>query len=97
MDTQSGFIVACDVIAMTNEEQSLIPLLDLVQQDFGLSSPPAEMLADGMLCNGANLQLLEDRGVTLYSPIKMADPTTNPARRPDLSQPVPQKSGISCL
>ncbi|MFO1045292.1 MAG: hypothetical protein U0941_26235 [Planctomycetaceae bacterium] len=45
-----------------------------------------------MLCNGANLQLLEDRGVTLYSPIKMADPTTNPARRPDLSQPVPQKS-----
>ncbi|MFO1043182.1 MAG: IS1182 family transposase [Planctomycetaceae bacterium] len=92
VDTQSGFIVACDVIAMTNEEQSLIPLLDLVQQDFGLSSPPAEMLADGMLCNGANLQLLEDRGVTLYSPIKMADPTTNPARRPDLSQPVPQKS-----
>jgi transposase len=92
VDTQSGFIVACDVIAMTNEEQSMIPLLDRVQQDFGLSAAPAEMLADGMMCNGANLQLLQDRGVTLYSPIKVTDPLTNPACRPDLTQPVPQES-----
>lgn len=92
VDTQSGFIVACDVIAMTNEEQSMIPLLDRVQQDFGLSSAPAEMLADGMMCNGANLQLLEDRGVTLYSPIRVTDPMTNPACRPDPTQPVPEES-----
>lgn len=83
VDTQSGFIVACDVIAMTNEEQSLIPLLDRVQRDFGLSAAPAEMLADGMMSTGANLQLLEDRGVTLYSPIKVTDPLKNPACRPD--------------
>lgn len=92
VDTQSGFIVSCDVIAMTNEEHSLIPMLDRVQQDFGLSAAPREMLTDGMNCSGANLQQLEERRVTLYSPIKVTDPTTNPACRPDLTQPVPQES-----
>lgn len=60
--------------------------------ESGMSSAPAEMLADGMMCNGANLQLLEDRGVALYSPIRVTDPMTNPACRPDSTQPVPEES-----
>lgn len=89
VDVGSGLIVGCDVIAMTNEEQSLAPQLEQVQQDFGLERPVPEVLADGMMCSGAHLALLETLGVTLYSPTKLADPTTNPARRADPSQPVP--------
>jgi transposase len=90
VDTQHGLIVACDVIAQTNEEQCLVGQLERVQQDFGLTAAPAEMLADGMMCSGDNLQQLEEREVTLYSPSKLADPATNPACREDPTVPVPQ-------
>jgi hypothetical protein len=90
VDTQNGLIVACDVIAQTNEDQFLVAQLESVQQDFELTVPPAEVLADGMMCSGDNLQQLEERKVTLYSPSKLADPTTNPACREDLRVPVPQ-------
>ena len=89
VDVASGMIVACDVIAMTNEEHHLVPQIEAVQTDFGLEQPPREMLADSMMLTGANLHALKERGVTLYSPSKQADLTTNPARRADLSQPVP--------
>lgn len=89
VDAQYGFIVAQDVLAMTDEEASLIPQLEQVQQDFGLEGLPPEVLADGVMCTGANLQGLQDRGCTLYSPSKLSDPTKNPAHRPDLTQPVP--------
>ena len=47
------------------------------------------MRTNSMMLTGANLSALQERGVTLYSPSKQADLTTNPARRADLSQPVP--------
>ena len=47
------------------------------------------MWADTRSLTGANLKALEERGVTLFAPSRPADPTTNPARRADLSQPVP--------
>ena len=89
VDVASGMIVACDVIAMTNEEHDLVAQVEAVQRDFGLAQPVSEVLADTMLLTGANLKALTDRGVTLFAPSKDADPTTNPARRADLSQPVP--------
>jgi hypothetical protein len=90
-DAQSGMIVGCDVIAQTNEDQFLVSQLENVQQDFGLASLSPEVLADGMMCTGDNLQQLSERQVTLYSPSKLADPTTNPACRADLSVPVPEE------
>ena len=89
-DAQSGMIVGCDVIAQTNEDQFLVSQLESVQQDFDLPALSPEVLADGMMCTGENLQQLDERQVTLYSPSKLADPTTNPACRADLSVPVPQ-------
>ena len=89
VDVPSGMIVACDVIAMTNEEHHLVSQIEAVQANFGLEQPPREMLADSMMLTGANLHALKERGVTLFSPSKQADLTTNPARRADLSQPVP--------
>lgn len=90
-DAQSGMIVGCDVIAQTNEDQFLVSQLENVQQDFDLPALSAEVLADGMMCTGENLQQLSERNVTLYSPSKLADPTTNPACRADLSVPVAQE------
>jgi transposase len=89
VDVASGLIVSADVIAMTNEEQSLVPALLEVQQDFGLPVPSAEMLTDGMNGTGANLEALEALGVTLYSPAAPLDPASNPALRDDPTQPVP--------
>lgn len=89
VDAQTGLIAACDVIPMTNEEQSLIPQIEEVQRDFGLSAPPPEMLADGLMASGANLQALEEMKVALYSPAKTLDPAQNPALREDPTQPVP--------
>ncbi|HEX3656371.1 MAG TPA: IS1182 family transposase [Pirellulales bacterium] len=88
VDVASGLIVSADVIAMTNEEQHLVPAILDVQEQFSLSVPPPEMLSDGMMCSGANLAALEELGVTLYSPIETPDPA-NPALRDDPRQPVP--------
>jgi transposase len=89
VDTRHGFIVACEVTSLTNEDSLLVPQIQEVQKDFGLDQPPPESLADGLMNTGANLQALDELGVTLYSPSKLADPATGPASRTDLTQPVP--------
>lgn len=89
VDVASGLIVATDVIAMTNEEHYLVPQIKAVQEDFQLAAPPPEMLGDGAMCSGANLAALKELGTVLYSPIAVPDPATNPALRPDPTQPVP--------
>ena len=89
VDMRSGLIVACEVIAMTNEEHHLVSQVEAVQANFGLEQPPSEVLADTRSLTGANLHALEQRGVTLFAPSKQPDPATNPARRADPTQPVP--------
>lgn len=90
VDTRHGLIVACDVTSLTNEDPLLIPQIETVQKDFGLEQPPPEVLMDGLMSTGVNLQALDERGITAYAPSKLADPGTSPAFRADLSQPVPQ-------
>lgn len=87
VDAETGFIVAVDVIAMTNEEQYLLAAVDDVQAQFGLKQAPPEMLADGLLSTGPILEGLEERGVTMFSPIPNSQ--HNPALRDDPRQPVP--------
>lgn len=89
VDIDSGLIVAADVLGVINEDPFLPAAVDQVQQQFGLAAPPPDMLADGLMCTGANLAALEDRGVTMYSPCEIPDPQTNPALRADPTQPVP--------
>jgi transposase len=90
VDVRSGMIVACEVIAMTSEEQHLVSQIEAVQANFGLEQPPGEVLADTTMLTGVNLHALQQRGVTLFAPSKQPDPQTNPARRADLSHPVPE-------
>ena len=88
VDVASGMVVSTDVIAMVDEEQYLIPAIEDVQEQFGLESPPADVLADGLMATGANLAALKERGITLYSPVSTPDPKTNPALRDDPTEPV---------
>lgn len=92
VDVASGLIVGCDVIAMTNEEASLVPQIEAVQRDFGLDAPVPEVLADGMMATGNNLACLHEMNVTCYSPSKQVPPDQNPAFREDLTQPVPESA-----
>lgn len=88
VDCQHGFIVGCDVIAMTNEEHFLVSQIKQVQSDFDLPTAPPEVLADGSIGTGANLAELQEMQVTLYSPAKMLTADENPALRSDVTQPV---------
>jgi len=75
VDTKAGFIVACDVIAMTDEHRSLISQIQHVQTDFNLPSPPAETLGDGAMSSGSNLKELERLGGDLVFSGKNAGPS----------------------
>lgn len=89
VDVASGLIVEATVLDVVNESRHLIPALEAVQEQFGLPQPPAEVLADGLMGTAANLAAAEERGITLYSPCPIPDPTKNPALRADPTQPVP--------
>jgi transposase len=90
VDVQSGLIVDATVLAVHNEDQHLFESLAQVQETFGLESPPAEVLVDGLIGTGANLAKAEELGVTIYSPCDIPDPSKNPALRADPTQPVPE-------
>lgn len=87
VDVDSGLIVAGDVIPHTDEEQHLVGAVKSVEANFGVK--PDEVLTDGLNATGANLAALDEMDVTVYSPSKTPDRTTNPAVRDDPTQPVP--------
>ena len=87
VDTDSGLIVAADVIADTNEKAMLPAALETVQEAY--SSKPDRILADGIFSHGSNLATLDSEGIDLYSPV--ATNENNPAHRADLTQPVPDE------
>jgi transposase len=89
VDIESGFIVGTDVLNVVNEDGHLIPAIEEVQQQFGLSLPPS-VLTDGLNGTGANLAACEERNIDVYSPCEIPDPATNPALRADPAQPVPE-------
>ena len=88
VDVHSGLIAAVDVLAESNEDRELIPMLEQAQRDYGLDKPPGEVLADGMMGTGANLHACEEREITLYSPVEAG--TDAVVVRADPSQPVPE-------
>ena len=89
VDIASGLIVGADVLNLVNEDGHLIAAVEEVQREFGLQSPP-EVLADGLMCTGANLAACAERGISIISPCDVPDPATNPALRADPTQPVPE-------
>ena len=88
VDVDSGLIVSADVIANTDEDNHLIAAIEDVQEQFGLESPPPEMLSDGLMATGENLSECAQQGIDLYSPVKGQNAADNPALRDDPKQPV---------
>jgi transposase len=88
VDVDSGLIVAAGVIAHTDEDKHMIPAVKEVMESFALEQPPKELLADGMMCTGENLEECDAMGIDFYSPIKLSRETDNPALRDDLGQAV---------
>lgn len=89
VDTQSGIILTSDVLSETSEEHELVAAVEQVKKDFGESVQ--SVLADSLFGTGENLKAMEDRKITLYSPLKGESKTPNPAIREELSEPVPQE------
>ena len=87
VDIDSGMIVSADVIPGSDEDKHLLAAVDDVKESFGLEEEPEQLLADGLNGTGENLQACEERGIDLYSPIKLGV-EGNPAERDDPRQPV---------
>jgi len=89
VDIDSGLIVDASVIAQSNESGELMSTIEQVRQDYDLAGPVEQVLADGLMATGENLQACEEIGVDLYSPVPGAHQGDNPALRTNLNEPVP--------
>lgn len=85
-ESRQGFVVDCDVVSGTPETAELLPSLDRLVAEHGVT--PQRGLADGAYATGDNIRGLEERGIEFYSHLNTPDPQTNPAVRPDPTQPV---------
>jgi len=65
VDIDSGLIVDQSVIAQSNESGELMSTIAHVSQDYGLDGPVNQVLADGLMATGENLQSCEEIGVDL--------------------------------
>lgn len=90
VDIGSGMIADSTVLDVVNEDGEMLPAVQRVQENFDLPAPPDKLLADGLMATGENISGCNDAGIDLISPMKTTDPTTNPAVRNDLTEPVAQ-------
>lgn len=88
VDVDSGLVVSADVLGSINEDKELVPSIEDVQEKFDLDASPAEVLADGLMATGENLDACHQRGIELFSPIKNQNDKDNPAIRDDPTQPI---------
>lgn len=88
VDIDSGMMVDQSVIAQSNESGELMATIQQVRQDYDLPGPVGEVLADGLMATGENLQACEEIGVDLYSPVPGAHQGDNPAVRERPHEPV---------
>jgi len=82
-----GFLVDVDVISSSPEQRELLPSLDRIEQTLG--EKPENALADGLFATNSNIEGVQQRDIEFFSNLPSPDPVTNPAIRPDPTQPVP--------
>lgn len=87
-DGKNGFIVDVDVIPGNTEQAELLASMDRLEETLG--QKPENCLGDGAYGTGPNINGLEQRGIAFYTNLPSPDPATNPAIRPDPTQPVPE-------
>lgn len=88
VDVDSGMIVDAGVISTPTEEKEMLSAVENVVENFKLDKPPEALLADGLMSTGENLKQCQEKGIELYSPLKLDYSKKNPAVRSDLQKPV---------
>jgi len=90
VDAEAGLIVDQEVVAEPVETSQTVESVDRIERSYGRR--PQELLADKHHETGQNLSALKERGVRAMMPLKeRRDSETNPARRADPTEPVPQE------
>jgi transposase len=89
-DGASGIILDSNVLDEINESGEALPAVDRQTELCG--EAPENFLSDGGNASGVILAGLEERGINAVVPVKSTEPASdNPARRDDLTQPVPEE------
>jgi transposase len=88
VDPASRAIVYGDVMDGSEEGGAVAAAVEEVQEAYG--ETPALMAADSGFASGENLEWLKAHGVEAYMPTGADFSESNPANRPDPSQPVPE-------
>ena len=85
-ETESGFIIDCDVVIGNVEHDQFDSIVDSVQADFQVDVN--RVLADSAYTTGENLTIAEEKEVELIGPLAEVQVENNPAIREDLTTPV---------
>ena len=83
---RGGFIVDADVLASANENTALLPTLEHIAETCG--QKPDHILADGAYATGSNIVATQAIDIEFFSNLPLPAVATNPAIRPDPTQPV---------
>jgi len=86
VEKNSGAIVLCEVVEGLNEAAAVKPAVEAAREIFGKS--PDRVLADTSFGTGESLEHLEEEKIEAYMPTGTDFRASNPANRPDPSQPV---------
>lgn len=85
-ETESGFIVDCDVLIGNVEHDQFTSIVDTVQADFQVDID--RVMADSAYTTGENLTAAEEKEMELIGPLAETKVENNPAVREDPTQPV---------
>jgi hypothetical protein len=88
VDATSGAIVDSGVVPGGEEGAAVQPAVEASEEVTGRK--PTRILADSGFASGENLQAVEGKGIESYMPTGTDFRDSNPANRPDPTQPVPQ-------
>ena len=85
-ETESGFVVQCEVVIGNVEHDQVVAILDAVEVDFACQTE--RVLVDSAYTTGENLTAAEAREVELIGPLAETQAPDNPAVRDDPRKPV---------
>jgi hypothetical protein len=93
VDAATGAILSADVVDAADEIAFVLPALAEAESVSGITL--TRVLADGNFASGETLDQLEAREVEAYMPTETDFSNSNPANRPDPTQPVAQEQRAS--
>jgi len=86
VDANRGAILEAEVVEGADECSAVRPAVEAAEAIAG--AKPSAALADGNFASGANLEYLKENGVEAYMPTGLDMRPSNPANRPNPTEPV---------